>query len=381
MWDILAIVILVLTAIPAGMTLTNLLLYRQPETGEASLPAVSVLIPARDEERAIVPAVRSVLESEAGSGLDFEVVVMDDHSSDATAERVLELAEEDPRVRLVEAPALPAGWFGKPHACQRLAEAAKHDVLLWMDADVRIEKGGLRALVAGLERSDAGLVSTVPRQVTDGLMEKLVIHQILYVLLGYLPMLRMKQSTSPAYGAACGQLMVARRGDYVKAGGHAVVRGVMHESLALSRAFRKAGIKTDLVDGTALARCKMYETAGQVWHGFAKNAHEGMGSPGAIVPWTVFLLGGQVLPWLIGLAWGLGWIEVSLLSGQMIGASMGAALFTSLLLAWKFRQGVLAGLLRPLGMVVLVAIQWYAMVRSLRGRPVTWRGRAYAGAN
>ncbi|MEQ9460260.1 MAG: glycosyltransferase family 2 protein [Phycisphaeraceae bacterium] len=379
-WDIMAVSIAVLALLPAVMVVVNLLVYRKPEPLVTGLPAVSVLIPARDEEGAIGAAVRSVLESESEGAIELDVVVMDDSSSDRTAEVVRAIAEDDSRVRLVSAPALPSGWFGKPHACQRLAEAAQHDVLVWMDADVRMEKGGLRGLVSGLERSRAALVSTVPRQVTGSVMETLIVHQILFVLLGYLPMFRMKRTALPAYGAACGQLMVARRGDYVKAGGHEVVRDVMHESLALARAFRRAGMITDLIDGTGLARCRMYTTAGQVWHGFAKNAHEGMGSPGAIVPWTVLLLGGQVLPWVMGLMWWRGWFELTAVSGWLLTGGLVVAGFTTCLLSWRFKQGVLAALLRPVGITVLVLIQWSALVRSLRGRPVTWRGRAYASA-
>lgn len=372
----IAILIAALATIPCVVLFINLRSFRRTVPHQGNLPPISVLIPARDEEHAITDAIRSVLDH--ADGLDLELLVLDDHSTDRTAERVLAIAAHDPRVRLIHAPPLPNGWFGKPHACQQLAEAAQHDTLLWLDADVRLLPGGLHHLAAALHTSKATLISTVPRQITRTHAETLVIPQILFVLLGYLPMFRMRRSTSPAYGAACGQLMIARRDAYLDAGGHAAVRNLMHESLALARMFRRAGHPTDLIDGTRIATCRMYHAAAEVWHGFAKNAHEGMATPAAILPWTLLLLGAQPLPWLLALLTLTHTIPHNPITISAAIVALIAAITTSLTIALAFRQGVTAALVRPLGILVLIAIQWHALIRHLAGHPVTWRGRAYA---
>ncbi len=201
-----------------------------------------------------------------------------------------------PACALVDGPALPAGWCGKQHACWVLAHKASFDVLLFLDADVRLASDGLARMVAFLHQSGADLVSGIPFQETPTLIEKLVIPIIHFVLLGFLPLRRMRASRNPAYGAGCGQLFLAKRSSYEKAGGHSAIRTTLHDGVKLSRSFRAAGLVTDLCDATPVARCRMYKSADELWHGLAKNAIEGLGAPSMIVPSTLLLLGGQVSP-------------------------------------------------------------------------------------
>ena len=260
---------------------------------DGTVPAISVLIPARNEEHAIGAALEAVL---ASRGVELEVVVLDDHSDDATADVVSAIAERDSRVRLLRGQPLPAGWCGKQYACSLLAQAARHPLLVFLDADVRLAPDGLARMAAFLEESQADLASGIPLQETGTLVEKLVIPLNHFVLLGFLPLARMRRSRHPAYAAGCGQLILARRSAYDAAGGHAAIRASLHDGITLPRAFRAAGFRTDLCDMTEIATCRMYRTAGDVWRGLAKNATEGLASPGMIVPATAVLLGGQVLP-------------------------------------------------------------------------------------
>ena len=176
------------------------------------------------------------------------------------------------------------------------AHKASFDVLLFLDADVRLASDGLArygCLSAPIWRD---LVSGIPFQETPTLIEKLVIPIIHFVLLGFLPLRRMRASRNPAYGAGCGQLFLAKRSSYEKAGGHSAIRTTLHDGVELSRSFRAAGLVTDLCDATPVARCRMYKSADELWHGLAKNAIEGLGAPSMIVPSTLLLLGGQVSP-------------------------------------------------------------------------------------
>jgi hypothetical protein len=109
----------------------------------------------------------------------------------------------------------------------------------------------------------------------------------------------MRRSLHPAYAAGCGQLFVARREDYERAGGHAAARGLLHDGIHLPRVFREAGIATDLFDAAGIASCRMYHNAAEVWSGLTKNAVEGLAAPGKIVPASLLLLAGQVLPFAL----------------------------------------------------------------------------------
>lgn len=368
--DVIAGLVFVLALVPALLFLVNFFLYRPPLRSEGPLPPVSVLIPARNEELAIVDCVESALSSE---GVDIEVVVLDDHSDDRTATLVEEIARRDPRVRLERAPDLPPGWCGKQHACWVLAGRARHDLLLFLDADVRLERAGLARMVSFLTSRKVDLVSGIPRQETCTFLEKLVIPLIHFILLGFLPIRRMRKSSHPAYSAGCGQLFLATREGYDTSGGHSVIRTTLHDGLELPRAFRKKGRMTDLCETTTVAWCRMYQGAGQVVRGLAKNATEGLASPRMIVPATFLLLGGQVAPFLL-IPFARWFSPVAL--GLVLGG-MGLAYFPRVLGALAYRQSWLGVVLHPVGVGVLVAIQWYALGRSLAGRPATWKGRAY----
>ena len=157
--------------LPASLWLWNMLLYREPEsggcgeTGACILPdAVSVLIPARNEEGSIGASITSLL---ASRGVGIAITVLDDGSTDRTAEIVSRFANQDARVQLRSAPPLPRGWNGKQHACYALAAEPGCEILCFLDADVRLEPEALARMSAFLLRSDSDLVSGFPRQETE----------------------------------------------------------------------------------------------------------------------------------------------------------------------------------------------------------------------
>lgn len=372
---VLASIALLAALIPAALFLRNLSLY-QPVPWRELTPRrqVSVLIPARNEEAGIEQAVRSALASD---GVEVEVVVLDDHSTDRTAAIVRAIALQDPRVRLETAPPLPVGWCGKQFACWTLASLARHDAMLFVDADVQLDPRGAAKAIAFLESSGAALVSGVPRQITATWSEKLVIPLIQFLLLGFLPLHRMRQSAHPAYGAGCGQFFLTTKSAYEKSGGHAAIRASLHDGVKLPRAFRSAGLMTDLFDTTDVAACRMYRNATQVWNGLAKNATEGLAAPRLIVPATSLLVLGQVLPMVL--------LVLALLTHAWLAAGLSTvatvlAYVPRVAGAARFRQSWLGAVLHPLGVLMLVTIQWYALLRLLLGRPVRWRTRSYGPA-
>ena len=321
-----------------------------------------MLIPARNEEANIAAAVAAVL---ASTGVAFEVVVLDDGSTDRTA--AILAAIPDPRLRVISGPALPAGWSGKQHACAVLARAARHGLMVFTDADVRLSPDALIRMAGFMAAHDVGLASGFPHQVTRTWSEQLLLPLIHFLLLGYLPMNLMRSSAAPGLGAGCGQLFITRRAAYERAGGHAAIAKSLHDGITLPRAFRHAGLMTGLFDATDLASCRMYASAAEVWSGLGKNATEGMAKPVPLLVWTALLAGGHVLPLVLVL------VAPSVPAVTALVLSLGLRF----ILAARFRQSEASALLHPLGILALLAVQWAALVRSLRGRPAMWRGRAY----
>jgi hypothetical protein len=357
----LPILALALSAGPLVLALLNLRIYRPPAAADG-LPAVSVLIPARNEEAAIGAACAAVL---ANKGVTLELIVLDDHSTDRTREVLASIG--DPRLRVASAPALPPGWSGKQHACAHLATLASHELMVFVDADVRLAPDAVSRMAGFMQRNDVGLASGFPRQIVRSPAEVLLLPLMHFLLLGFLPMALMRRSSDPRFGAGCGQLFIARKADYLRCGGHAAIRASLHDGIKLPRAFRTSGIPTGLFDATDIASCRMYTNAREVWEGLTKNATEGMATAKALPVWTVILGAGQVLPPVL-LA-----VEPGLISAAAVAASIGLRL----LLARRFRQPIVSALLHPLGVSALLVVQWAALIRSARGIPATWRGRAY----
>jgi cellulose synthase/poly-beta-1,6-N-acetylglucosamine synthase-like glycosyltransferase len=363
---------LILAGLYTFVTLANLLVFRPPRLRpEGALPRVSVLIPARDEAANIGDALAHVRRAD---GIEIEVVVLDDGSSDGTGEIVAAAAREDPRVRLIHGGTLPAGWNGKQHACWQLAHAARNPVLVFMDADVRLERDALARMVGHLERRRLDLVSGFPQQITRSLAEKLVVPQILVLLLGYLPFPMARVFRAKGFAAGCGQLMIVRAEAYRRAGGHSAIRTTMHDGIRLPRRVRASGGRTDIVDATGLARCRMYDSWPALWTGFSKNATEGMATPLALPIWTVLLGGGHILPYLVALAAFLADDAEALTPALEALMMMLAARVAVALVA---RQSFLSVVGHPVGMTIVLAIQWIALWNARRGTPREWRGRSY----
>jgi hypothetical protein len=268
-----------------------------------------------------------------------------------------------------------------------LARATDAPLLLFLDADVRLAPDAVGRCVAQIEASDVALLSGFPRLINVGWMERLLLPLIHFVLLGFLPMDRMRATTKAAYAAGCGQFFLSKRDAYFASGGHAAIRSTRHDGLKLPQSFRRAGFRTDIFDLTALASVRMYESPGAVWMGLAKNATEGLGAPARIVPLSLVLLLGQVMPTVFAVLWTTFYI-ISLVMGATFDQPRRAALVSALLAlaviasylprllaVRRFQQPLGSALVQPLGILTLLAVQWYALAKRLVRSPIAWRDR------
>jgi hypothetical protein len=372
---ILALIALVLAALPALMTWRNLKQFQPACSDPAAMQqarerALSVLIPARNEEATIHEALASILRSDHP---EFEIVVMDDASEDRTAEVVRQFAATDPRVRLVQSAELPEGWNGKQHACWGLAGHARYGLMLFLDADVRLAREALTRFVAEQQMRQCPLISGFPCQETKTWSEQLLIPLMHYVLLGFLPIDQMRATAQPGFAAGCGQLFLAERESYFQVGGHSAIASSRHDGIRLPKAFRNAGKRTDIFDASDLAVCRMYQSLPQVVCGLLKNATEGIANPRLILPFTVLLLGGSVLPvvlLVLGFLRGAGWLTLALLI-----VATALSWYPRLAASFRFRQPWLGVLLHPLSVAWFTSLQWIALGMGLLKIRTAWRGR------
>lgn len=352
--------------------LLNLRVFGFPNLPSPShpLPTLSVLIPARNEEQRIQPCLETLLASDYPN---LEILVLDDHSSDGTADLVRRFARQDPRLRLIPGRDLPPGWTGKGWACHQLAKEAKGEFLAFVDADTRFAELTLSQAVSLAVQKKSDLLSLWPHLEANSWSERLVIPFVHLFILLYLP--HWIGGRSASLGAANGQFLLFRREAYEKIKGHESVSGHLVEDIALARKLRAAGFRVLNRDGThpghstALVRCRMYQSFRDLWDGFTKNLYPAFDGRWAafvffqLLQFTVFLGPFLLLPWFPHDP--ILWIEVAII------------LSLRLAMAHRFRQSRRGALLHPLGQALVLAIAANSWLQTVRRR-LPWRGRHYA---
>ena len=355
------------TGLATGLTLHTLWNVRRLRT-PSSDPApvaerVSLLLPARDEAPRIAACLSAVLAQERLD--DLEVLVLDDRSTDGTADLVREVAAGDPRVRLLDGVDPPPGWLGKPHACQRLADSATGTVLVFLDADVVLEPLALAATVGLLRATGLQLVSPYPRQLAVTLAERLVQPLLQWSWLTTLPLGVAERSARASLSAANGQLLAVDTAAYRRSGGHATVRDQVLDDVALLRAVKASGGHGTVVDGTALATCRMYDSWPALRDGYTKSLWSAFGSPGG----AVGAIGVLALAYLVP--------PLAALRGSRVGAAGYAAAVAGRVLAARRTGGraVPDALAHP-GSIGLLGWLTVSSWRRRRRGDLTWKGRS-----
>ena len=364
-----------LTAVSA-LFLWNLRLFHRAAPVSPHMPAVSILIPARDEAGEIEDAVRAAC---AQTAPDLEVIVLDDGSTDGTGAILSRLLRELPRLRVEAGVPLPPGWAGKAWACWQLArDHARHPWVLFVDCDVRLAPDAAARALAEARAQKVDFLSGFPRQTLGSPGEALLVPLMYLVLLSYLPLALIRRVKLPSLSAGCGQFMLARRAPYLEAGGHSAVRRTLHDGIMLARRMKSAGLPVGVFDAWDIARCRMYAGFRGCWRGFSRNAYEALGSPLALG--AMIALNGSffVLPFLAAPRV----LAVSGLSPAVAVWAAAAALALGLraLVAVRFSAPMWTVAATPVAVALLIGLQLHSFANHCMGRPVVWRARAYPGA-
>ena len=347
----LALVVSALTVHSA----VNARLLRRPLSRVTAL-SVSVLLPVRDEAARVEPCLRALL---AQQGVDLEIVVLDDGSTDGTADVVRRVTAGDPRVRLLDGAPLPGGWLGKPHACQQLADAAAptSEVLVFVDADVVLASWAVAATADLLDSARLDLVCPYPRQEAPG-GTRLVQPLLQWSFLTFLPLRLAERSPRGSLSAANGQLLAVRREAYELAGGHAAVRREVVEDVALLRAVKATGGSGGVADGTSLASTRMYDGWGELVAGYTKSLHT------VPIATPVLLTALYVVP------------AVAALRGKRAGQiAYVAGVLGRMVTASRTGGPVLDSVAHPVSVAALVGLTARSRLARRRGT-LTWKGRA-----
>ena len=329
---------------------------------------VSAIIPARNEEASIARTVESV----AAQPEIEEVIVVDDGSTDATPRILSELATRVPKLRVIAAGSLPAGWVGKNRAAWVGAAVSRGDWLLFTDADTFHLPGAMRRALADAVEHDAVLVSYSPEQEMETWWERALILQIYWMLSRRY---RFNKVNDPALpdAAANGQFILARRNVYESVGGHMAIANEMLEDVALARLVKRAGSRLYFASGLGVVRARMYRSFGAMWEGWTKNLY-------ALIGRSFFELIGELVDWFVLLfllvvlwrkiVFPLDWMVAG---GCMVWLVVRVARFGAYLRRYPFSNIKYFVVGVCLYSAALIASWW----KSVSGT-VEWKGRRYA---
>ena len=339
--------------------------------GNQSSPMISIIVPARNEEGVIAQSVHQLLGQQYP---DFEVIVIDDQSEDATSEIAFRAGQGNYRLQVITGQELPPGWTGKNWACYQASKAARGDWLVFTDADVQWKPHALQALAACMQYNQADLLSVWPTQKTISWAERLVVPMMMFAVMAYLPELAVRYLPWKVFSAANGQCLAFKREVYEAIGGHQAVRSSVLDDMNLAWKTKGAGKRLVQALGNQLLTTRMYTNWETVRSGFAKNILAGHGGRISflllstfvhwilfVIPW-VWLLFGWMIPWLKG-SW-------PLIPAVLIGLALGARLIS----AAASRDNLIDVLLLPLSVLLLTLIAFQAISWHMQ-KSATWKGR------
>ena len=240
-------------------------------------PKVSICIPARNEEKNIRQCVESCLSQ---NYQEFEVLVLDDGSTDQTPSILNELQSKNDRLKVLRGSEKLENWLGKPWACHQISERAQGDILVVIDADVWLEPESLTKSVQQLKSVD--MITVWPHQHMEGFWENLIIPSVYFTLFTLLPAVYVERSPkwlppflrpklSPQFVAANGQFLAFRRETYFKTGGHSTARSAIVDDMAIAKKVKASGFRIKMLSGFHQVYCRMYTSHREIWTGFRKN--------------------------------------------------------------------------------------------------------------
>jgi glycosyltransferase involved in cell wall biosynthesis len=266
---VISYIILAFLVIRLLIALTNLVTRRWLSSGQHSgSQFISILIPARNESENIGTLLDNIISHDY---TNYEVIVYDDMSEDNTLDVVKAYSMKDRRIGYIEGKELPEGWLGKNYACHRLSMKARGSYFLFMDADVKIEKGLIGSSLRYFDKEGLALLSIFPKQemVTAG--EKLTIPLMNWILVSMLPLILVEYSSRTSLSAANGQFMLFDAGIYRKCRWHEKARFHKVEDIEIVKLIKREGYRSITLLSNGMIRCRMYRDLRESIEGFSKN--------------------------------------------------------------------------------------------------------------
>lgn len=341
-------------------------------------PLVSVLIPARNEAHNIARCVNSL---RAQAGVELEIIVVDDQSTDGTAEVIRGLATDDARVRLCRVTRLPEGWLGKPHALHAGLRSARGTWVLMTDADTYHYPDTLATALDQATTQTLACLSYSPEQECGTFGERLLQPGVFQLLREWFPF-RQAQADSHSGAAANGQFLLIRRAVLEAVGGIRSVRNQVLDDVELACRVTAAGFRMTFTCGRRLVRTRMYRSLGECWRGWAKNLYPLCCRAGdSLLAFSGRTLTLDILPAVALLVLGTGFLLLG--EPELLVPAAGCASWLAGRMLWLGYCWQSLGFparhawYAPLTGLLLITLLWYSFYRHMVRGTVEWKDREY----
>jgi len=353
-----------------------------PTPPPTNAPLISVCVPARNEERNIRACVEAILTQDYPN---FEVIVLEDRSTDMTGEILRSLAAQNDDLNVISGSDLPKGWAGKPHALFQVSAAARGDWLCFVDADTFLSPTTLSSCYAKAIETNADMFTILTFQIMGSFWEKAVLPIVMTALsVGFSP--RKVNDPKSKDAIANGQFILIKRSVYEAIGGHESVKDQIVEDKAISEQVKWNGYRLIIANGYSVAKTRMYTSLPEMWEGWTKNIYLGLSDRPSLMLLGAFgalilLVAALILPlWpLLGVFW-------YLLGGEGVAITviLESLILWAIIIVVRARVAIGMGIAPwyaftfPLGAAVFAAMMFTSTWKVISGKGVTWKGRIYS---
>ena len=344
-------------------------------------PLISVCVPARNEARNIRRCVDALLAQDYPN---FEVIVLDDRSTDGTAKMLDELSHVDDRLKVINGVELPLGWAGKPHALLQASGVARGEWLCFVDADTFPAPNTLSAVYAKATETEADFFTIFTHQEMETFWERTILPLVLTALSVGFPPKKVNDPKSKV-AIANGQFIFIKRNIYDALGGHGAVKASIAEDKDLAVLTKSSGYRLIVGDGSGFVRTRMYTSLPEMWEGWTKNIYLGLRDDPKLAVLGIFgaflaLSAALVMPVWTGIGV---YLTVTSGSQESIVILVTSLLLWGSLVDWRIQANkamdvpIWYAITAPLGAGVFATMMFASAFKVISGKGVVWKGRRY----
>ncbi|CAB4662037.1 unannotated protein [freshwater metagenome] len=352
--------LIVLSTVLFLISIINFFTIRSTRADGEIESSVSVIVPLRNEAENISGLVQSLLSQKSLKSVEF--IFLDDNSEDDTLELLRLAASGYTNVKIIQGEPLPSGWIGKSWALHQLLAASNGEIIVSIDADVRITPDAISRSITLMKSSALDFLSPYPRQIANTLGERLIQPLLQWSWMTTLLLAIAERTSFSSMAVANGQFFLVRKNALVLAGGYESVKAAVLDDVFLARVLVKSGSHGVVVNGAQIAQCRMYTSWSEIEAGYGKSLRYAFGSSFGSLCAIFFIFLTGIAPLVFALSGSIwGWLAFVLIVG------------TRILSAIRSRTRIIDSLFHPISSTLLIYLIIYSYL--MRGE-ISWKGRA-----